>query len=121
MTLVEDEVHDRENGAKAVRQLVVLWDAIWDVGGANLVLGANEALRHGRLRHQQGAGDLRRLQPCDQSKCQRHLRLGAECRMAAREDQSKPVIVHGTDLRLFVGRVHEHRLVVTIVARRLAT
>ena len=67
VALVVDQVGDGQHGAQPVGQLSVIGHAVGDVGVADLALGAHEALGHRRLRHQEGAGDLARLQTADQA------------------------------------------------------
>src|SRR6478672_11408765 len=58
MTLVEDEVHDRQHRSQPVGELGVARDPVGDVGVADLALGPDEPLGHGRLGHEEAAGDL---------------------------------------------------------------
>ena len=76
--LVEHEVDHREHRAQPVRQLGVVGDAVGDVGGADLVLRADEPLRHRRLGHEERPGDLAGLEPPDEAERQGH--LGARSR-----------------------------------------
>ena len=121
VAFVEDEVDNGQHRPHPIRQLCIAWYAIRDVGGADLVFRTHQPLRHRRFGDQQGAGNLWRLQTCDQSQRQRNLRFSRERRMATREDQPQSVVFHGTDLLPLVGRVHKQRVLLAIVARRLAT
>jgi hypothetical protein len=87
VALVEDEVDHGERSAEPVRQEVVRRDAVRDAGAPDLPLRAHEPLREGLLRHEEGAGDLRRRQPAHQTQRQRDLRVRRERRMAAREEE----------------------------------
>ena len=103
VALVEHQVHDGEHGSEPVGQLGVRRDSVGDLGGADLVLRSDQPLGHGRLRDQEGPGDLGGLQPGDEPQRQRHLRVGGERRMAAREDEPELVVHHGTHVFGFVG------------------
>ncbi len=122
VTLVVDQVDHREHGTEAVRQLGVVRDAVWNVGGTDLVLCPDETLRHRRLWHQKRTRDLGGPQTSEQPQRQRDLRAGRQSRVAAGEDQPQPVVAHGTDLGLVVrgARVEQRGLDVAVVARRLA-
>ena len=98
VALVEDQVQDREHRAEALRQQVIGRDAERNPRGADLPLGAHEALGHRRLRDEEGARDLLGAEPTQRAESQRHLRLGRERRMAAREDQAQPLVGNGVCL-----------------------
>src|SRR5205085_1382961 len=59
---------------------------------ADLPLRANEPLSQRRLRKQEGARHLARLQSGDLTERQRDLRVRGERRMAAREDEAEAVV-----------------------------
>ena len=82
----------------------------------DLVLGPHEALRHRRLGHEEGPGDLGGLQPGDEPQGEGHLGARRERRVAAREDQAELVVGHGADLLGFVGFLHAHGLGLAVVA-----
>ena len=110
---VVDEVDDGQHRAQAVGQLVILRHAVGDPGGLDLALGAHEALRHRRLGDEEGARDLLGRQPAEQAQGERHLRLRGERRVAAGEDEAKPVVLHGSRLLghagiVVAGREHRH-------------
>src|SRR3954454_17045161 len=67
-------------------------DSERDAGVADLPLGPDEALGERRLRDEEGASDLRRLEPADEAQRQRDLRLRRERRVAAGEDQLEPLV-----------------------------
>ena len=92
VALVEDQVEDAEHLAQARRQLGGIGHAVGDAGVADLPLGADEALRDRRLGHQEGAGHGRRLDPADRPQRERDLRLAAQRRMAAGEQQRQAII-----------------------------
>ena len=58
VALVEDEVDDGHHGVEALGQLVLVGDAVGDAGGADLLLGAHEPLRHRDGGHEERARDL---------------------------------------------------------------
>src|SRR5256885_12891002 len=60
--------------------------------GADLSLGADEALCHGRLADEERVCDLRGGEPSDLSQRERHLRIGGKSRVAAGEDEREPVV-----------------------------
>ena len=101
---VEDEVERRERRRGPLRQEVVRRHAERDPRGADLPLGAHEALRHRRLGHEEGPGHLRRGQPADRLERQRDLRVDGERRVAAREDQCEPFVGQGLHV-LLLGRL----------------
>jgi hypothetical protein len=57
------------------------------------LLGPDDALRDGGLRHQVGAGDLGRGQPAEQAQCQRDPGRDGQDGMAGGEDQPQQVVV----------------------------
>ncbi len=121
VALVEDQVDDGEHGAEPVRQLGVAGDAVGDVGVADLALGPDQPLRHRRLRHEEGAGDLVGLQTSEQAQRQRDLDVRRQRRVAAREDQPQAVVLHGSDrFGWFVALVDERGLGVSVMAGCLA-
>jgi hypothetical protein len=110
---VVDQVDDGQHGAEAVGQLGRLRHAVGDLGGLDLVLGADETTRHRWLCHQERSCDLLGRQAAKQPQSERHLRLRGQSRVAAGEDEPQPVVVHGSHLlehaRLAVaGSEHRH-------------
>ena len=89
---VEDEVDRGEHEPEPFGQQVLGRHAQGDAGIADLPLGANEPLRECRLGDEEGAGDLRRLEPADEAQRQRHLCLRRKRRVAAGEDQLEPFV-----------------------------
>jgi hypothetical protein len=63
-----------------------------DAGGADLALGAYQALGHGRLGHQERARALVGAKPAQRPQHQRHLSLRRQRRVAAREDELEPLV-----------------------------
>jgi hypothetical protein len=94
VALVEHEVHDHHHRLEPFAQRIVGRHFVRNACGADLGLGANNALRHGRRRHQECARDLFRRQTPERAERERHLRLGGERGMAAREDEPQPVLGH---------------------------
>ena len=64
----------------------------------DLVLGPDETLGHGRLGDEEGTGHLIGGEATEQSQRQRDLCLGREGRVAAGEDESESVVLHGPGL-----------------------
>src|SRR5439155_13182820 len=58
ITLIEDEVDDGEHRPKTAREVRLIWDPIRNARVANLALGADQPLCHGRLGYQEGPRDL---------------------------------------------------------------
>jgi hypothetical protein len=61
--LVEDQVEDGQYGPQPVPEVGIPRDAVGDPGVADLALGPDQPLRHGRLSDQEGARDLRGAEP----------------------------------------------------------
>ena len=95
VALVEDEVDDLQHRREALGQQVIRGHAVGDVGVADLALRPHEPLRHRRLRDEEGAGDLGRLEAGDGAQRERDLSLRRERRVAAGEDQPQPVVLQG--------------------------
>src|SRR3954453_17241113 len=87
-------------------------DSEREAGVADLPLGPDEALGERRLRDEEGARDLRRLEAADEAQRQGDLRLQRERRMAAGEDELEPFV--GNDsllvLRELLGTREQLRL-----------
>src|SRR5256714_14575844 len=95
---VIEKVDDSEYGAQAARQLVNLGYAVRDSGRLDLSLGTHDTLRHRRFGYQEGSSDLLGRQAAEQPEGERHLCFRGECRVAARKDQPKPVVLHRSRL-----------------------
>ena len=119
VALVEDQVDDGQHGPEPVREVGLVRDPVGDPGVADLALGPDQPLGHGRLGHQEGAGDLGGGEPAQQPQGQRHLGPGAEGGVAAGEDQPQPVVAHGALLGRFAPGVQQGRLGVAVLAGRL--
>lgn len=118
--LGEHEVHDREDRPETSGELGVTRDPVGDARVADLALGAHEALRHRRLLDEERAGDLGGREPTHHAQRERDARRGRERRVAAREDEAQPVVVHGALLDGVVRCVQERGLRVAVRARGLA-
>ncbi len=72
-------------------------DFVGNVGLLDFALGADEALRQRGLRQQKRAGNLGCGESAERAQRKGDLRLGAECGVAAGEDQAQAVVgkVHG--------------------------
>ncbi len=117
--LVEDEVHDGQDGADPVREIGLVGQAVGDPGVADLPLGPDQTLGHGGLRHQEGPPDLRGGEPAQESQGQCHLGGRGQGGMAAREDQSQSFVSHGPLLRrfrCFVAGLEESGLGLAVLA-----
>jgi hypothetical protein len=105
--LVEDQVDDGEDPAQPVREVGVAGHAVRDPGVADLRLGADQALRHGRLGDEEGAGDLGCGEAAEQAQGQGDPGLRREGGMAAGEDQTEAFVAHGALLGRRVRGVQE--------------
>lgn len=110
VALVEDEVDDGEDAAQSVREVGVAGDAVGDAGVADLGLGADEALGHGGLGDQEGAGDLCGAEAAEQAEGEGDPGPGRERGVAAGEEEPEPFVAHGALLGRFVGGVQQGRL-----------
>ena len=92
IALVEDEIDHRQHGVEALGHVLRLGHGVGNAGVADLALGADQALRHRRRRHQKGARDLVGLEAAERAERQRDLRLERQRGMAAGEDQAKAIV-----------------------------
>ena len=99
--LVEDEIDDRQHRVDPRGHVLRVGHRVRDARVADLGLRADEALRHGRGRHEKRARDLVRLEAAQRAKRERDLRLGGQRRVAAGEDQPEAII--GDLGRIVVG------------------
>src|SRR5437867_2047775 len=95
VALVEHEIDHHHHRLEPVGERIVGRHLVGDAGGADLALGSHEPLRHGRHGHQEGARDLLGRKTPERAQRERHLRVGRERRVAAREDQAEPIFRHG--------------------------
>jgi hypothetical protein len=108
IALVEDQVEDGQHRAEPLRQQVVGRHPVGDGGVADLALGPDQPLGHGRLREHEGVGDLGRGQPPEGAEGQGDPGLGRQGRVAAGEDQPQPVVGDGVHLGvLAAGRLEQ--------------
>ena len=92
VALVEDEVDHLEHGGQALGKLGPARYLEGDALLGQRALGADDALGDGRLRDQEGAGDLVGRQAADQAQRERDAGFGGEHRMAGREDQAQQIV-----------------------------
>ena len=93
VALVEDEIDDLEDGGQPGGPRLAVRRLERNAGAGQRLLGADDALGDGRLRHQVGAGDLGRGQAAEQAQRQRDPGLHGQHRVAGREDQPQQVVV----------------------------
>jgi len=91
------------------------------VGGGDLALGAGDALRHRRGGDEEGSRDLLDSEAADQFQGQGNLGLRSQRRVATREEQPQPVVVHHAGVCGWGGVDHHGCLPVLGVATRLTT
>ena len=72
VALVEDEVEHAEDAVQPLGQELGRRHAVRDPGVADLALGPDQALGQGRLRDEEGPGDLGRRQAAERAQGQRH-------------------------------------------------
>ena len=101
--LGEHQVEHRQHPGDALVQQLRRRRLVGDAGGADLRLRPHQPLGHGLLGHQEGPGDGGRGQRADHPQGQRHLRLQAERRVAAGEDQPQQIVVTERRLGLVSG------------------
>ena len=92
VALVEDEVEDAQHRLEPLGQEMVGRHAVRDRRVADLALGPDEPLGERHLRDEECPGDLRRREAAERAQRQRDLGLHREGRVAAREDESQPVV-----------------------------
>ena len=115
VALVEDQVDDGEHAVHALAEVLRRRDPVGDLGRADLLLRAGDALRHRRLGDEEGLRDLGHGEAAEQAQGQRHPRLGCERGVAAGEDQPQPVVLdHAGRLVGCVVGHHECRLVLGV-------
>ena len=92
--LVEEEVEHGEHGPGAIHQLVGWGYPERNAGMPDLPLGSDQALRHGRLRHQERSGNLGGRHTGQRAQSQRHLGLERQGRVATGEHQPQLIVRH---------------------------
>ena len=102
VALVEEEVEDGEDPGCPLAEQFGGWHPEGDARVPDLVLGTDQPLGHGGLRHQEGTGDLGRGQPREAAQGEGDSRLDGERRVAAGEDQTQPIVGDATVVRLLV-------------------
>ena len=115
VALVEHQVDHREHGSEPVRELGAPGDPVGDPRIADLGLGSHDALRHGGLGHDEGAGDLGRREAPKEAKGQRDLRGARQRWVATGEDQTQAIVLHGKLLVGLVTSEEQHRLRLSVL------
>ena len=92
--LVEEEVKHGEHRPGAIHQLVGRGYPERNAGVSDLPLGSHQALRHGRLGHQERSGDLGGRHTGQGAQSQRHLGLERQGRVATGEHQPQLIVRH---------------------------
>ena len=92
VAFVEDEVDDLEHRRQPGGELGPARDLEGDARLGEGPLGADDALRDGRLRDEERARDLLGGQAAEQAQRERDARLGREHRMAGREHEAQEVV-----------------------------
>ncbi len=90
--LVEQQVQHGQHAGGALRQQVRWGHLVRDARVADLVLGPDQPLGHGRLRDQERPGDLRGGQPGQRAQGERDPGIQRQRRVTAGEDQPQPVV-----------------------------
>jgi hypothetical protein len=85
----------------------------------DLAFRSHQPLGHGGLGHKEGARDFRGRESSQEPQRQRHLRVGRQRGMTAREDQPEAIVVHHILLGV-AARVQQRSLGVPVVSGRLA-
>ncbi len=109
----EHEVDRRQDPVDALPELFRRRRAVRDPRVADLALCAHEPLGHRRLGHEEDACDLGGGQTAERAQRQRDLRLEAQRRVTAGEDQPQPVVLHvgaGSPLRQRTFLLADERL-----------
>jgi hypothetical protein len=92
VALVVDQVDDSEHRLHAGFELGAARHLERHVGVGERLLGAHDALRHGRLSDQEGTRDLVGGEAAEQAQGEGHARLRGEHRMAGDEHQAQEIV-----------------------------
>ncbi len=92
VALVEHEVQDGQDAREPVGQELARRDAVRDPGRADLPLRADDPLGHRGLGDEEGVRDLAGRQAPQRLQRERHAGVHRQRRVAAGEDQPKPVV-----------------------------
>ena len=98
VALVEDEVDHGQHRVETIVELVGGRHPEGDAGLADLSLGPDQPLGHGRFGYEEGASDLRRGQTGDRAQGERHPCLRSERGMAAGHQQRQLIVRRGRRL-----------------------
>ena len=92
VALVEHEIDHAQHGVEPLGQLGPRRHLIRNARVADLCLRADDALRQRGRRREKRLRDLLRRQTADLAQRERHLRIGRQGRVAAREDEAQPIV-----------------------------
>jgi hypothetical protein len=126
VALVEDQVQHVQDHPQPVAQLRRRRHVEGRAGGLDALLGAADALGHGGLGYEEGAGDLGGRESADRPERERDLRGRRQLRMAAQQQQGQRVVVVAgvllprTGDRRAVDRRHRRDRVLAPPARLLS-
>src|SRR5262249_30683294 len=104
IALVEDEIDDRQHRGETGGKLLAARHLERHARLAQGALSAHDALLDGRLRHEEGAGNLLRGQSAQQAERQRRARLWREDRVAGDEDEAEEIVANVVERRVEVWR-----------------
>ena len=94
IAFVEDEVDHFQHTCQAGLQRIGARHFKRQLGGGQRALGAHNALRHGGLGHEEGAGNLIGAQAAQQLERERDPRIQRQHRVASREHQAQQVVAN---------------------------
>ena len=99
VAFIEDEIDHPQHGVQPPGQLGGSRHLIRNAGVADLCFGADDPLRKRRRRREKRLRDLLGRQAAHFTQRQRHLRVRRQRRMAAREDESQPIVLDALVVR----------------------
>ena len=100
VALVEDQVQHVQHDTQPLGAFGLGRQGERDITGLDRLLGPADALRHRRLRHQEGGGDLCGRETADRSQGERELRRRRQRGMAAQEEERQRVVAVGEQFRI---------------------
>src|SRR4029453_16525036 len=92
IALVEDQIHDGEDGLEALMEQVWRGHAKWNSRFFDLPLFSHQTLRHGAFRDEKGAGNLVGGKAAEGTQGERDLCFDGESRMTAGEEQFQSLV-----------------------------
>src|SRR5258708_2436398 len=101
VTLVEDEVDHGGNRGEALGPLDGARRLVGDVGRGHSLLRPGDALLHGALAYEEGAGDLLDREARNDAQRQRNLLCRRDIGMAANEEEAENVVAVMRVVELF--------------------